>query len=51
MHALVKGFTPFEAAKLASIVAGLQSQGIGAIKSIPYKDEVYNLFRGGANQS
>lgn len=51
LHALVKGFTPFEAAKLASIVAGLQSQGIGAIKSIPYKDEVYNLFRGGANQS
>lgn len=49
LHALVSGFTPFEAAKFASIVAGLQAQGIGAIKSIPYKDKVYNIYRGGEN--
>lgn len=46
LHALTHGFTPFEAAKFASIVAGLQAQGIGAIKSIPYKDEVYTIYRG-----
>lgn len=41
LHALASGFTPFEATKLASTVAGLQARGIGAIKSIPYKNEVY----------
>lgn len=46
LHALTHGFTPFEAAKFASIVAGLQAKGIGAIKSIPYKDEVYAIYRG-----
>lgn len=46
LHALTHGFTPFEAAKFASIVAGLQAKGIGAIKSIPYKDEVYSIYRG-----
>lgn len=46
LHALTHGFTPFEATKFASIVAGLQAKGIGAIKSIPYKDEVYTIYRG-----
>lgn len=46
LHALTHGFTPFEAAKFASIVAGLQAKDIGAIKSIPYKDEVYSIYRG-----
>lgn len=46
LHALTHGFTPFEATKFASIVAGLQAKGIGAIKSIPYKDEVYSIYRG-----
>ncbi len=46
MHALTHGFTPFEAVKFASIVAGLQAKGIGAIKSIPHKDEVYSIYRG-----
>lgn len=46
LHALTHGFTQFEAAKFASIVAGLQAKGIGAIKSIPYKDEVYAIYRG-----
>lgn len=41
LHAISSGFSPFEATSLASIVAGLQSQKIGAIKSIPTKKEVY----------
>lgn len=46
LHALSHGYTHPEAVKFASIVAGLQAQGIGAIKSIPYKDEVYSIYRG-----
>lgn len=46
LHALTHGFTPFEATKFASIVAGLQAKGIGAIKSIPNKNEVYSIYRG-----
>lgn len=46
LHALTHGFTQFEAVKFASIAAGLQAKGIGAIKSIPYKDEVYSIYRG-----
>lgn len=41
LHAISSGFSPFEATKLASVVSGLQSQKIGAIKSIPTKEEVY----------
>lgn len=41
LHGVTSGFSPFEATKLASIVAGLQARNIGAIKSVPYKDEVY----------
>lgn len=44
LHAITSGFTPFEATKLASIVAGLQSQKIGAIKSIPTQKEVYSEY-------
>lgn len=44
LHAITSGFTPFEATKLASIVAGLQSQKIGAIKSIPTQEEVYSEY-------
>lgn len=46
LHAYTHGCTPIEASKFASILAGLQAQGIGAIKSIPKKDEVYSAFRG-----
>ena len=45
LHALANSFTPQEAAKIASIDAGLQAQGIGAIKSTPFRDEVYNIFK------
>lgn len=41
LHAVSSGYSPFEATRMASIVASLQSQKIGAIKSVPYKDEVY----------
>lgn len=44
LHAVTSGFSPFEATKLASVVAGFQSQKIGAIKSIPTKEEVYSEY-------
>lgn len=44
LHAISSGFSPFEAAKLASVVSGLQSMKIGAIKSIPLKEEVYKEY-------
>lgn len=46
LHAVTHGFNEFEASKFASIVAGIQAKSIGAIKSIPYKDEVYAIYRG-----
>lgn len=44
LHAISSGFSPFEATKLASVVSGLQTQKIGAIKSIPGKEEVYSEY-------
>ena len=44
LHSIAHSHTPIEAAKIASIDAGLQAQGIGAIKSIPYYDEVYKIY-------
>lgn len=46
LHAITHGFNCPEAVKFASIVAGLQAKNIGAIKSIPYADEVYSIYRG-----
>lgn len=46
IHEFLKGSSYLEAAKFASIVAGLQSQNVGAIKSIPYKDTVYRIYKG-----
>lgn len=48
LHAIANNYTPVEAAKIASIDAGLQAQGIGAIKSIPYADDVYEIYNSGA---
>lgn len=45
LHSIAKGYSPVEAAKIASIDAGLQAQGIGAVKSIPYYEEVCNIFK------
>ncbi|OGH96876.1 MAG: hypothetical protein A2287_09520 [Candidatus Melainabacteria bacterium RIFOXYA12_FULL_32_12] len=47
LHGITVGYTPFEAAKLACIDSGMQVQGLGAIKSIPYKDQVYAEFKRG----
>ncbi len=46
LHGLTHGCSAFEATKLASAAAGIQAKGIGAIKSIPYHDEVYSAFKG-----
>ena len=46
LHGITHGCSAIEATKLASIAAGLQAQGIGAIKSIPYHDDVYSVFKG-----
>lgn len=46
LHEILQGSTPIEAVKFASIVAGLQSQNVGAIKSIPYKETVYKVLKG-----
>lgn len=45
LHSIAKGYNGIEAAKIASIDAGLQAQGIGAVKSIPYYDEVYKIYK------
>jgi len=47
LHGISEGYTPFEAAKLACIVSGKQIEGLGSVKSIPYKDQVYSEFKKG----
>lgn len=44
LYAISSGYSPFEATKLASVVSGLQSKRIGAIKSIPTREEVYEEY-------
>ena len=46
LHAYTLGMNAFDSARLASITAGLQAKGVGAIKSIPYKEQVYSIFKG-----
>lgn len=46
LHAITHGFSPVEATKFASITAGLQAKEVGAIKPIPFKDQVYKIYRG-----
>lgn len=47
LFGIAKGYTPFESAKLATIAASEQTKGLGAIKSIPYKDQVFAEFKKG----
>ncbi|OGI04257.1 MAG: hypothetical protein A2Y25_09290 [Candidatus Melainabacteria bacterium GWF2_37_15] len=47
LHGIARGLTPFEAGKLASIVASEQTRGWGAIQSIPNKDHVLEEFKKG----
>lgn len=44
LYGITHGYTPTEAAKLASLVAGLQAKGIGAIKSVPYAKDVFQVM-------
>jgi len=44
LHGIACGYNPFESAKLAIIVASEQIKGLGAVKSIPYRDKVYAEF-------
>ena len=46
LHGIVSGMSPFKAATLGSIVAGLQVKNVGAIKSIPTKEDVYRILKG-----
>lgn len=45
LGAYANGYNASEAAKIASIAAGLQAQGIGAVKSVPYNDEVFKIYK------
>jgi len=45
LHGIASGYTPFESAKLASIVACFQIKGVGAINSTPHREEVYAQFK------
>lgn len=45
LHSITKSYTPVESVKIAAIAAGLQAQGIGAIKSTPHFDEVYKIYK------
>ena len=44
LYGITNGYTPFEALRLANIMNYYQVQGIGAIKSIPDKEKVFNHF-------
>ena len=47
LYGMTHGYTPFEASNLASITAGLQAKGIGAVKSVPYAEDVFSILRDG----
>lgn len=49
LHAVTHGYTPMEAVKFASVIAGLQAKGIGAIKSIPYREDINAILKEGWN--
>lgn len=44
LHGIACGYTPFESARFATIVASEQIKGLGAVKSLPYRDKVYSEF-------
>jgi len=44
LHGIACGYNPFESAKLATIVASEQIKGLGAVKSLPCRDQVYAEF-------
>lgn len=44
LYAITHGYTPFTAAKFAAMVSGIQTQNYGAIKAIPYKENLLELI-------
>lgn len=46
LYGLSSGMNIFKAVKYGAIVSGLQIKKFGAIKSIPYKDEIMPIFKG-----
>ncbi len=46
LHGITSGMTPFKAAALGAVAAGIQVNKFGAIKSTPNKEEVYKIFKG-----
>jgi len=49
LYALTHGYSVAEAAKIASITAGLQAKGLGAVKSVPDAESVFSILRKGEN--
>jgi len=47
LYGIVSGMPPFKAVNLGAAAAALQVKNCGAIKSIPYKDDVFKIFKGG----
>ncbi|MGN0031174.1 MAG: sugar kinase [Candidatus Gastranaerophilaceae bacterium] len=45
LSAYANGYSAIESARIASIDAGLQAQGIGAVKSTPHYEEVYKIYK------
>lgn len=45
LYAISQGMNPFEAIKVATVTGSLQAQKVGAIKSIPYHDEVFEQLK------
>lgn len=49
LYGITQGYNPCEAARLASVAAGLQARGLGAVKSIPYASDVMAILKKGDN--
>lgn len=47
LYSLTHGYSAVEASKIASITAGLQAKGIGAVKSVPDAESVFPVLRRG----
>lgn len=45
LYGLSQGKTPFEASRIASATGALQAMGVGAIKSIPTKEQVFEKLK------
>lgn len=45
LYAIAQGLSPFEASRIALATGSLQALNVGAIKSIPYHDEVFKKLK------